>query len=184
MKKLFIYLVGAISAACMISCGGDDETTWEIYEQWRDANVSWLASQEARTNADGTPYYTKVVPDWDSQAYVLVKYFNDRSKTVGNLSPMYTSTVNVKYKGCLYTDEPFDSSYLMTTYGDSIFQTRPSGVISGWAIALEDMRVGDTCEVLIPYEYGYGASGSGSIPPYSTLKFGIKLVDIDAYEIP
>jgi len=184
MKKIVFYLAAAAAATGLLSCGDDDESTWEVYEQWRETNVAWLASQETRTNADGTPYYNKVVPAWDSQAYVLIKYFNDRSKTHGNLSPMYTSTVNVKYKGCLCTDEPFDSSYLMTTYGDSIFQTQLSGVISGWAIALEDMHVGDTCEVLIPYEYAYGASGSGSIPPYSALKFGIKLVDIAGYEIP
>lgn len=185
MKRIFLYIVGIVAATGLLSCGGDDKTAWETYQEWYEFNTSWMAQQEARTNADGTPYYTKVVPAWDSQAYVLIKYFNDRSKTEGNLSPMYTSTVNVKYKGCLCTDEPFDSSYLMTTYGDSLFQTRPSGVIPGWAIALENMRVGDTCEVVIPFTCGYGEEGSGSsIPPYSALKFGIKLVDIVDYELP
>lgn len=182
MKRVFLYLLGAVGTAGLFSCGtDDDESTWEAYTQWRDANISWIEAQEARVNEDGTPYYTKIVPAWDSQAYVLIKYFNDRSKTEGNLSPMYTSTVNVKYRGRLYNDEPFDSSYLLT---DSLFQTRPSKVISGWAIALEYMRVGDTCEVVIPYAQAYGATGSGSIPPYSALKFDIKLVDIVDYELP
>lgn len=184
MKKILLYLAGALGTVGLFSCNADDESTWDTYADWRETNITWIQAQEARTNADGTPYYTKVIPVWDSQAYVLMKFFNDRSKTEGNLSPMYTSTVNVKYRGRLYNDEPFDSSYLMTANGDSIFQTRPSSVIAGWAIALENMRVGDSCEVVIPYAQAYGATGSGTIPPYSMLKFDIKLVDIVDYELP
>ncbi|MDE7125880.1 MAG: FKBP-type peptidyl-prolyl cis-trans isomerase [Muribaculaceae bacterium] len=44
------------------------------------------------------------------------------------------------------------------------------------------MRVGDTAEVLIPYSMAYGMSGSGSIPPYSNLRFNVRLVDIVNYE--
>ncbi|MDE6074493.1 MAG: FKBP-type peptidyl-prolyl cis-trans isomerase, partial [Muribaculaceae bacterium] len=50
-------------------------------------------------------------------------------------------------------------------------------------IALEKMHVGDSVEVIIPYQAGYGASSSGSILPYSTLRFGIKLVNIPYYEV-
>lgn len=46
------------------------------------------------------------------------------------------------------------------------------------------MRVGDSAQVVIPYLEGYGVSGSGSILPFTTLVFNIKLVDIPAYEIP
>ena len=147
-----------------------------------------MQQQAARTNDDGTPYYKTVVPDWDAGAYVLIHYFNDRNATASNLSPLYTSTVDVKYKGQLYNDITFDSSYTQTAYGDSIYRTQLRNVISGWAIALMDMNVGDSCEVLIPYQQGYGSTGSYggdvSIYPYSNLKFHIKLVDIPGYEKP
>ena len=58
---------------------------WEYYEDWRNENNAWLAQQEARTNADGTPYYHKEVPELDRNAYVLIHYFTDRSATEGNL---------------------------------------------------------------------------------------------------
>ena len=113
-----------------------------------------------------------------------MRYLNDRSKTVGNLSPMLTSTVDVKYIGRLYNDVPFDSSFTNTaSYGDSLFRTTPGEVIQGWTIALMNMRVGDSARIIIPYMLGYGASGSGSIPPYSTLVFDVKLVDIPYYEV-
>ena len=56
-------------------------------------------------------------------------------------------------------------------------------MIEGWKIALVNMRVGDSVRVVIPYKLGYGASGSGAIPPYSTLVFDMKLVDIPYYEV-
>ena len=90
----------------------------------------------------------------------------------------------MKYIGRLYNDVPFDSSYLQTaSYGDSLFRTQPSSVIQGWTIALLDMRVGDSARVVIPYNLGYGSSGSGVIPPYSTLVFDMKLVDIPFFEV-
>ena len=56
-------------------------------------------------------------------------------------------------------------------------------MIQGWVVALQDMRVGDSCEVVIPYSMAYGSQDLGTIKPYSMLKFGIKLVDIPFYEI-
>lgn len=185
MKRFPLILLFTVLIA-MTSCMEEKENTWEEQLRWREANLTWLGEQAERTNADGTPYYTKVVPEWDKNAYVLVHYFNDRSLTQGNLSPMYTSTVDVKYKGELYNGAAFDSSYnnVPPTYpADSIYRTRLGGVISGWQIVLQDMRVGDTCEVVIPYQYAYGTTLSGSIPAYSVLSFGIKLVDIPSYEI-
>ena len=84
---------------------------WEYYEDWRNENNAWLAQQEARTNADGTPYYQKVVPEFDRNAYVLIHYFTDRSATEGNLSPLISSTVDVKYKLLTCRGVGVDSTY-------------------------------------------------------------------------
>jgi FKBP-type peptidyl-prolyl cis-trans isomerase FklB len=44
------------------------------------------------------------------------------------------------------------------------------------------MHVGDSVEVVIPYQLGYGTTITGSIPPYSMLKFNMRLVDIPYYQ--
>ena len=106
-------------------------------------------------------------------------WFNDRNSTAGNLKPYYTSTVAVKYIGRLYNNEAFDSSYLAP---DSLFKTKVNSVIPGWTIALQEMHVGDSVEVIIPYQSAYGTSGTGKILPFSNLKFNIKLVDITNWE--
>ena len=51
-------------------------------------------------------------------------------------------------------------------------------------MALTNMVEGDSCEVIIPAYAGYGEQDRTNIPPYSALIFGIKLVDIPAYEKP
>lgn len=184
MKKIMFFVAAMIVAGIVVSCEDSNESVWNKYAEWRDANDRWIAAQAERLNADGTPYYTKVVPSWNKNAYVLLHYWNDRSLTEGNLSPMLTSTIDAKYIGRLYDDEPFDSSYnLVAAYGDSILRAQLSGLLPGWAIAMEDMRVGDSCRVVIPYEQAYYSTSKGSVPPYSCLQFDIKLVDIPYYEI-
>lgn len=182
MKRLPYLLILAVAIA-VAACNSGDDDVWEEYSDWRETNEAWILEQATLTNADGTPYYEKLVPAWNPQAYVLIHYFNDREDTEDNLSPMLTSTVDVKYYGRLYNDEPFDSSYANTQWGDSIFRTTPSSVIEGWAIALQNMRVGDSCEVVIPYQQAYYTSEYGIIIPFSALKFNLKLVDIPYYEI-
>lgn len=179
MKKLIYFVVSLVVAASLWSCNDDDsKSTWDKYKEWREANKSWFAEQENLKNPDGTYYYTRVTPAWNPGATILIHWFNDRSETQGNLMPMLTSTVMTYYKGRLYNDELFDS----TAVGES-FITRVSGVVDGWQIALMNMHVGDTVEIAMPYQQGYGSNNNGVIPPYSALKFNIRLVDIPAYEI-
>lgn len=169
--------MGIVSTSCTED---ENKDTWETYKEWREKNEAWLQQQAAREETSGKAYYQRVVPAWNPGVYVLMHKFNDPTTTQGNLMPLMSSTVNVKYKGMLYNDVAFDSSY---TRVDSLYTTKLSNVIEGWQIALQYMHVGDSVEVIIPYESAYGVSGSSAIPPYSALKFQIKLVDIPAYEI-
>lgn len=179
MKKL-IYLTIAIIAVTASSCG-DDGNTWSDYKDWREANTSWYQEQAQLRNPDGTPFYTNIRPKWYPQSGVLVHYFNDRRETAGNLSPLLTSHVTVKYVGKLYNGTTFDST---TVGSDSVRTFQLSDVVVGWQVALSDMRVGDTCQIIVPYGEGYGINGSSSINPFSTLQFNIRLVDIPDYLIP
>lgn len=169
-------------AVGMSSCHDDDDNVWDRYETWRNDNTAYFSEQQYKI-VDGLNYYRTLSPLWNTSAQVLIRYLNDRTQTEGNLSPLLTSTVDVKYKGWLYTGEAFDSSYNLKTNGDSIFRTTVNSVIDGWTIALQDMRVGDSAEIVIPYNLGYGAQSTGKILPYSTLIFNVKLVDIPYYEV-
>jgi FKBP-type peptidyl-prolyl cis-trans isomerase len=110
-------------------------------------------------------------------------YCNDRSETEGNLTPLYNSTIDVRYNLYNCSGDTIDSSLSLTTYGDGIGRFQLSNTIKGWAVAMENMRCGDSVEVIIPYGLAYGSTGSTSIYPYSNLKFNIRLVDIPLYEL-
>lgn len=184
MKKFPFCIFLFIAALCLAPACSDDEnqSLMEAYQDWRDKNNAWLSEQQARTNPDGSPYFKSIIPAWDPTAYVLIHYFNDRAETEGNLSPMYTSTVDTRYRLSYYEGTAIDSSANMTTNGPGIFRTQLTKVIPGWVIAMEDMRVGDTAEVLVPYQQGYGTNTTSGIVPYSALKFNVRLVDIVDYE--
>lgn len=180
MRKLTYLLLLAVTAMTLESCFKEDD--WDKYKDWREAQQSWMDSQLARTDEQGRPFYEKVVSATDANGVVYMHFFNDRNATASNLSPLYTSTVDVRYHGRLYNDVPFDSSYTSTSPKAGVRRFALSGLISGWNIALQNMHVGDSVQVLIPYESGYGVSGSNSIPPYSALVFLLKLEDIYKYE--
>ena len=136
------------------SCFKDDaDKTADEYAEWRETNTDWFEAQKILVE-NGKYYYKTVTAPWDPSAQVLIHWFNDTTKTQGNLKPKF-----------------------------SLFRCRlSSGVIEGWAIAVPHMHIGDSCRVLIPYSVGYGTTASGDIKPFSTLKFDIKLVGIPAYE--
>lgn len=174
MKLLRLILPSVAAVALLSSCESDEVKNWNDYADWREANDDWLHEMTV------TGKYTKVTPEWNENLNILMRWTNDRTLTEGNLTPLFTSSVAVKYKGWLYDGTPFDSSYL---YTDSIATLLPSSLIDGWVIALEQMRVGDKVELIVPYSAAYGSSSLGVVKPYSNLRFELELRDIPQYQV-
>jgi len=88
--------------------------------------------------------------------------------------PKSTDTVKVYYTGMLINHTIFDG----TSPGLPASFKVDSGIIPGWAEALQLMREGDHWELTIPAHLGYGARGQGDglIPPDQTLIFDIRLI--------
>jgi FKBP-type peptidyl-prolyl cis-trans isomerase len=90
-------------------------------------------------------------------------------------SPQYADDmVNVTYKGALITGKVFDQ----TKQGQTA--DFPAGqLIPGWVEALSLMKEGDSWELVLPSELGYGADGAGNdIPPNQTLVFAMTLIKV------
>ncbi len=85
-------------------------------------------------------------------------------------------TLRVRYTGWLRTGQEFDSN---RSAGAPFSFTLGAGrVIAGWDIGVAGMRVGGKRRLVLGSEYGYGAQGSGDIPPHATLVFDVELVSI------
>ncbi len=178
MRKI-AYLLILFALPLLTSCF--EETTWEKYADWRKVQNEWLDKELAKTDENGQPFYQSLSANFDKNAVVYIHYYNDRNDTKDNLMPLYNSVVDTKYHGSIYDGTPFDSSYLSTSPADSVIRFSVNGVVSGWAIALMNMHVGDSVKVIIPYNVGYGESGKSSIPPYTHMVFQLKLQDIYRY---
>ena len=176
MKRFFYTVIMVVVALTLLdSCLG--KNVYDEYKDWRQNNDEWYQQQAA------SGQYTVVTAPWDPSAQVLMRWHNDTMLTRGNLKPLISSTVDVKYHLNLYDGTPVDSSYRMTSPADSIYRTVPSNNVEGWMIALTRMHVGDSCTVIVPYQQGYGSyKQSEVLLPYSMLVFDMKLVDIYKYK--
>lgn len=164
------------------SCLNSDDDDYGDYEEWRTQNIEYIEKAESET-AGGGKRYEKVIPPWDQSSFVLMQWHSNRAETAGNLTPLDNSTVDLKYLLTNIEGDTIDSSYSQTQYGDSIFRCQPSNMVTGFWIAVTNMHVGDSVTAVMPYTVGYGAYGSSSVLPYSTLIFQIKLVGIPGYEM-
>lgn len=90
-------------------------------------------------------------------------------------SPTEASKVEVNYEGKLINGTVFDSSYKR---GIPI-SFKLSNVIPCWTEGVQKMKVGGKALLVCPPETAYGSRGvPGVIPPDSTLKFQIELLNI------
>jgi peptidylprolyl isomerase len=89
--------------------------------------------------------------------------------------PKSGQTVSVHYTGWLTDGTKFDSSRGGSPLPFSIDQGQ---VIKGWDEGIGAMKVGEKRTLVIPPDLGYGAAGSGPIPPNATLVFKVELVGV------
>ena len=87
--------------------------------------------------------------------------------------PSPRSIVTAHYTGWTINGKKFDSSR-----GGAPLAIRLCDLIEGWIVAMQQMCVGDRCEVYIPAEMGYGKFSQPGIPAGSTLIFEIELLGI------
>lgn len=87
--------------------------------------------------------------------------------------PTVQDTVTLHYAGTLIDGTQFDSSY---SGRPATFPLRQ--LIRAWQLAVPQMGVGDTIEIAVPSDLGYGPRGGGPIPGGATLLFKIELLGI------
>lgn len=82
-----------------------------------------------------------------------------------------TPTVSVHYAGYLANGSKFDER---PRSGPPICFPL-TGLISGWQVGMQGMKIGGTRRLLIPPGLGYGPGGNGPIPGNANLLFDITL---------
>ena len=172
MKNILFKTLLICSIFLLPSCMDSD--TGDSYLTWKEDNESFFQQMEDSIDATtGKLYYTKLYSEAYPSQYLLYRALvtSDNTDTINA-----NSTVYVNYNGRLYNTEDFFDE------GNDV-KFRVDQLIEGWSLALQNMHKGDKWELIIPWELGYGMSGSApSILPYSTLIFDVDVLDVD-YEI-
>lgn len=100
-------------------------------------------------------------------------YYKILSPGTGTEEVKLTSSITMAYTGRLLNQKIFDSATTAKPYTSKL-----ENLIAGWKDALPLIKKGGKIRLLIPSALGYGAGGSGSIPPNSVLDFDIELTDV------
>lgn len=165
----------------LTSCFDDEKTPEQTYAEWKSRNEQYLADAAALKGEDGSLYYSRITPSWAPNTYILIHWHNDTTLTASNLVPIDNSVTSITYQLFDIDGKEISNSF---SNSDSTYTSRPSQNIIGMWAALTNMHVGDSVTMVLPSTAGYGSVGRTSIPPYSTLVYGVKLKAIPAYEIP
>lgn len=178
MKQQLLLIFGFCMTLFFASCEKEESSD----DTWRIDNETWFAKMSTDTE------YTRI-NSASSAGYIMYKTI----KSGDGPSPYFTDQVKVLYTGYYKYDWSKPDTYIdekgKTITNKIIFDSTdnrngiPSkfyvrGVVDGFATALQHMKVGEKCEVWIPWKLAYGASGSGSIPGHTMLVFEIELVEI------
>lgn len=165
MKSFFkttISIAFIFGSMLFVSCKDDSVDQWET---WKKQNADYLTSLK---DSVGFVKDTAVF----SNGYQFEYYYRiDKQADTAKVSPKLNSVVEVGYTGNLINGTTFDSS------SSSTFPV--NYLISGWIFNLLQMKTGEIRTIVIPHQLAYGSAGmSPSIPPYSTLRFQIRLIKI------
>ena len=124
---------------------------WVIKCNYKISNESSLNPGLGGSSVSTNPFETP--PSVNDSVYMKVLKVGEGSNRI---SPLYTDTVSVYYRGKLINGTVFDQNY--------------SGDLN-----TEVHEEGDRVELYIPAALGYGTQGQSSIPANSVLIFDLKL---------
>ncbi len=106
----------------------------------------------------------------ESGLYIIVKEKGKGAKV------KLGDNVEMKYKGMLTNGQVFDAS---DKHEEAfVFPVGMQKVIPAWDEAILTMTVGSKATLICPSKMGYGANGSGPIPPFSPLVFEMEVISI------
>lgn len=185
---IMMLLGGTMFTACSES---DDEV--EEYPNWKATNDAYFNSfyETAKQRVAAGDAQWKVLKTWSlgelltdkPENFIVARVI---SEGAGTVSPLYTDSVRVHYRGRLLPSTTYAGGYVFdqTFYDDFNPATAVpakmgvAGLTAGFATALQHMHIGDRWEVTIPYQLAYGEQGSAPIPGYSVLVFDMTLAEI------
>ena len=156
----FLKVLVLVPLLALAACDQKKSDAAASYDTSAQSNTRFLADYAARPDVKKLP---------DGLMYRVLK------AGTGPQVQKDSDVVTVYYKGSLISGKVFDQ-----TKPEEPAQFQAGALIPGWVEALKLMKTGDTWEIALPPELGYGADGAGdAIPPNQALVFTMSLVKVE-----
>ena len=183
MKQIPMALLTGIVLASLAGCTSPDKPadTPPVAEVKHAPPTN--SAPPAEPKQDAPPPAASASPDKKTETKLKGKQMKTASGliyediVVGNGKEAKNGdNVDVHYEGKLDNGTVFDAS---RKHGDTPFNFTIGGrVIAGWNEGVPGMKEGGTRILTVPSDLGYGADGSGPIPPNATLTFKVELMKV------
>lgn len=148
-----------LAALCLAACSPNDSS----------APVQPVTSLESQVWASSLNINLAAMTRLPSGVYILDSVVGGGAALAG------TPQVRVYYNGFLANGSRFDGN--VGTGTPASFPL--GGLIPGWKVGMQGMKVGGKRRLVIPSSQGYGTVANGPIPANSNLVFDIELVGIN-----
>ena len=195
MKKSF-FIPSLLVALAFAFAACEETAEPSAYDNWRERNDAFIDSIRTVTGENylamelGKLYAIEVQDGGTTEGlqYTYAKKLVDNPDGTRLLA---TDNVEMYYRGTLINGVEFDGNF--DGYGaldrqiplDPAQMKNPTdfdepatmsvgGMIGGVEWVLQHARTGERWIIYIPYNVGYGASSSGSVPAYSALTFDVE----------
>ncbi|MDN3582328.1 FKBP-type peptidyl-prolyl cis-trans isomerase [Mucilaginibacter flavus] len=152
MKKIIFLILLPLAVCSFWSC-----------TKSTDPEIS-NAIQQAKTDDAAIQAYLTAHPEITNVKDTLGCYYQITSQGTGPY-PTLSSTIHVSYTGSLLNGTSFETN--------NDFSAVLGTLIYGWQIVLPHVPTGSKVLMFIPSIYGYGTSGTSTIPANSVLVFNI-----------
>jgi len=175
MKKYLLYLPAiALLSSVFFACNEKDAKEAKKY---REDNIAYYESFKADPDYQDL---SVMLGDQSGPTGLLVKIVDSLDNPV-NVYPFSTSKIKMIYTVGLYNDDEFQKITTPAEFAVSSF-------VRGISYAIQNMRVGDKWDIIVPYWLGYGTDDTvdyytyqTAMKGFTTLHFIIELTEITRY---
>jgi FKBP-type peptidyl-prolyl cis-trans isomerase len=163
----------ALTAMALSGCGQSMDKAVDKEMAAYESRTAAEAAEAQKANAAFMADVAKQPGVVTLPSGLMYKVVYSPNPTAAKPSP--DATVKINYEGKLVNGSVFDSSYARGVPAEFPL----AQLVPAWKIAVPMMHKGDTWELYVPSQLGYGpqAAPDGSIPANSVLIFKIELID-------
>jgi FKBP-type peptidyl-prolyl cis-trans isomerase FkpA len=159
MKKLFLFILSAITVICYLSCAKSSPNV--------PACVNKLPSDDSAALVNFAGDSIPLTHDSSGLFYHIIDSGNANK-------PVFSSNITVNYVGRLMTNKVFDSASNTNLNGAGLYL-----LIPGWQIGMPKIGVGGHIQLFIPSALAWGCTGYGPVPGNAPVYFDVKLLQVN-----